>query len=428
MTSGPSPTLPLLNVLLSRLQKGFCPAVRLDRTLVVGNQHLLPSTGSLVQSILSLGVPAENIALTGKLYSCRKPVVSWLRKQRVNVVAPPSSPISPGHLVERHKETLAEFWKQVLDTVNEKNPSRIVLLDDGGHGVLSIPIEIVRNHTIVAIEQTNSGLRVRGPFVKVRRINVAASATKLKIESPIIGDSIAKAVVMKLGNLRQPIGVVGAGNVGGAVAAALTKIGFGVFAFDKKGSNLPQGVREIGGLEELCRRCSVIIGCTGEDIFAGAEWLGTLGKETTLISGSSQDIEFQTVLRMAGRNPVKVGTDLRISIGNGLFNVLFSGFPINFVGTGERESPQDIQLTRGLLLGGLLQALFCPGNEKAEASAAKTSEQLNSALQRYIVRNWCRLVGGKSERYKDFESLGWIQSNSGGTVTRCDELARRFAD
>jgi hypothetical protein len=412
---------------LIRFQKGHHSHVQLDRTLVVGNQHLLPSTRSLVQSILLLGVPAENVILTGKLYSCRSAVVSWLREQHATVFAPSSSPLSPGYLVKHHEETLAKFWQHVLDTVKAKNPSLIVLLDDGGYGVLSSPVEIVRTHTIVAIEQTASGLRVKGPFVKLRRINVAASATKLKIESPIIGESIARAVVKKL-SIRHPLGIVGVGNVGGAVAAALSKRGFEVLAFDKKGRIPSWGVRGVGSLEELCRRCSVIIGCTGEDVFAGAEWLGALRKEITLISGSSQDIEFRSVLRMAGRDPVKAGSDLCVSIGTTVFNVLFSGFPINFVGTGERESPHDIQLTRALLLGGVLQALFCPAPEKVGVRYRKVPEQLNSSLQRYIVRTWCRLVGAKGDMYAAFESLRWIQSNSGGKVTRCDELARRFDD
>lgn len=428
MTSGENATLPLLKALLIHFQKGHNSHVQFARTLVVGNQHLLPSTRSLIQSILLLGVPAGNVILTGKLYSCRNAVVSWLREQGATVFAPSSSPISPGYLVERHEETLAKFWEHVLYTAKARNPSRIVLLDDGGHGVLSSPIEIARTHTIVAIEQTASGLRVKGPFVKLRRINVAASATKLKLESPIIGESIASAVVQRLSGREQPLGIVGIGNVGSAVASALSKMGFDVLVFDKKGSIPSWRVREVGSLEELCSRCSVIIGCTGDDVFAGAGWLGTLRKQITLISGSSQDLEFRSVLRMAGRSPVKAGSDLRVSIGTTVFNVLFSGFPINFAGTGERESPQDIQLTRALLLGGVLQALFCSGSEKVDVRYRKVPEQLNSALQRYIVRTWCGLIGAKGEPYAAFESLRWIESNSGGKVTGCDELAQRLGE
>lgn len=427
MISALNPTLPLLNALLVQFEECHRSCFRFDDTLIVGNQHLLPSTFSLIQSILSLGIPAENVILTGKLYSCRGAVVRQLRRQGTTVFAPSSEPILPGQLVARHAETLSSFWQYVLQTVDARKLSRIVLLDDGGYAFQSIPIQIAQTHTVVAIEQTASGLRVPGPFVRNRRINVAGSATKLKIESPIIGDSIARAVLSKLSNIQGPFGIVGLGNVGGAVAAAFLKRGLDVRGFDKKESARAGGIRRINRLEDLCKQCSAIIGCTGDDIFAGAEWLGTLGREIALISASSQDIEFQSVLRMAPRVPVKVGSDLSVTFGNAVFNILYSGFPINFLGDGEFESPDDIQLTRALLLGAVLQAMFCSPREDAHISFNEP-EQLNSAVQRYIVRTWFRLVGARSDANVVFESLPWIQSHSGGKVTRCDELDQRFGD
>ena len=427
MALGECVSLPLLDALMDRFQRKHSSKIQLNSTLIVGNQHLLPSSRSLVQSLLSLGIPPANIVLTGKVYSCRPDVVAWLRRNKVHVMSPSGELLLPGFLAERHQSDLGLFWHHIEMAVRSKKVNRIILLDDGGYGLLTMPTALCTTGIVTVVEQTMSGLRLGDNGARLRRLNLAASAAKVTLESPFIAEAIARSVSTKALGLRTQIGIVGLGNVGSSLGRCFESMGHPVCFFDKKRDYSPMKgkINRLGSLKELCETCSVVVGCTGEDIFSDAEWLASIGKEVTLISASSQDIEFRTLLKKAPRVSVQPGADITVSVGNTVYRVLFSGFPINFSGSSEIEQPRDIQLTRALLLGSVLQALSCDGPASSRGDWS-TAEQLNDALQRFVVRTWSDLTGEPNIGKGDFESLQWIKENSCGVAVHCEELFTVF--
>jgi hypothetical protein len=420
-------SLPLLNLLSTRIKENGPSQDAWKNVLIVGNQHLLPSTCALVGSILGLGVLPKNIILTGKIYSCRPSVVQWLRQKNVTVFSSTESPIQPGEVVERHRGDLQALWQNVQARSATETWERIIILDDGGYGTLAMPAEIFSIAPVIVIEQTTSGIKV-GNRPELRRINVAMCCSKLRLESPIIAKAIVQALTTVLPKINGPIGIVGFGNIGRELAFRLDKMGHEVFFFDWRSEEL-QGssrINALPSLRSLCEKCASIIGCTGEDIFNGVNWLDTLGKDLTLISASSQDIEFRSILKSASQIPVTPGSSVEVFRGNSRYQILFSGFPINFIGDSEIEDPKDIQLTRALLLSAIFQAVICRDNQHTVTWPA--SEKLNESLQQFIVLAWFKMTGISIGENTHFGSLEWIREHSGGVTNSCVDLSTAFHD
>jgi hypothetical protein len=92
------------------------------------------------------------------------------------------------------------------------------------------------------------------------------------------------------------------------------------------------------------------------------------------------------------------------------------GFPVNFDGSSESVPAADIQMTRGLLLGAILQAT-------ALIESGQTNPErvmLLPEVQQLVVREWIQI---RTSRRKSFEpwllnsflqdDLSWIAANSG---------------
>jgi lactate dehydrogenase-like 2-hydroxyacid dehydrogenase len=176
----------------------------------------------------------------------------------------------------------------VASLPSDQNVRTVIVLDDGGYALRTIPDTIVRRYDVVAIEQTTSGLAIASGPRYVRRINVAASAAKKKLESDVIARSIVDGMADLLSDSGS-VGINGLGNVGRALANTLVGRAKAIHFNDRHGPNLrqPDGVRRCNGLRDLCASTSLIIGCTGTDVFDGADWLGELGKKLILVSASS---------------------------------------------------------------------------------------------------------------------------------------------
>jgi S-adenosylhomocysteine hydrolase len=153
-------------------------------------------------------------------------------------------------------------------------------------------------------------------------------------------------------------GVVGNGYIGQAVSDGLRAAGVDVFVYDRDDSRLSDdGHSNCETLEELYSVSDTIWGCTGSDHLAGHNWL--LEKNKILISCSSKDFEFRSALERINEQPQDKYTsrlsDVKLITPSGSIQILGGGFPINFTGTSEIESAQDIQFTRALLFSGVLQ-------------------------------------------------------------------------
>lgn len=423
--------LPVVDALVERVLSSGHSSSTWDGVLVVANQHLVPSFCSLVSGLLRMGLRPANLICTGKAYSARKPILDWLRAQGVAVVPPDLSTMRFGQVSKRHQRDLERLWRRVYRIVQARRPDRVVLMDDGGFALRTMPQVIAEMTAVHAIEQTSSGLRFGSPRPGVHQINLAASAAKRILESPFIASAVARGVAESIARYHpktnQPIGVAGVGNVGLALVSHYAKVRQPVVAFDVRGEavSLPSGVRRVGSLRELCESCRIVIGCTGQDVFSGAEWLGELGHDLTLFSASSQDFEFQSLLALVPRARVRVGADAHLEIGNARIRIPFAGFPINFQCTGEREAPEEIQLTRALMLGAVVQSVALTGIVR-RTDDWREPDKLDDALQRLVVRLWTTAQPIDDRTMAKFESMEWIRENSAGIARRAQNASGLF--
>ena len=180
-------------------------------------------------------------------------------------------------------------------------------------------------------------------------------------------------------------------------------------------------------LEELYSKSTTIFGCTGKDTLAGQEWWPKLNGEKVLISCSSQDLEFRSALvslndgKQAPVSQRQLTCEVTVPLSEGKLRILRGGFPVNFDGSRESVPAADIQMTRGLLLGAILQAasLIESGQTNPERI------MLLPEVQRLVVSEWIQI---RASRRKSFEpwllnsflqdDLGWIAANSGRGQSR----------
>jgi hypothetical protein len=407
------PRLPLLE----QVSRNLGEKPLLKHTVLVCVQHLLETTGSLIEQFFRMGLKPHRTYVLGKVYSTNTEVQSQLVRAKVRVIVP-----SPIRELGRYDELLAadvrRVWQFVQDTDDWADVQCVVVLDDGGFGVAGIPPGLNRTVPVIGIEQTMSGLSPDGKDpAATRLIEVASSAAKKYIEPPMICEAVLTKLVNRLGTIlgESAVGVIGIGNIGGALAEGLLRTCRELCVYDHdsmRTGSLP-GATFCRTAEELFDRCSIVFGCTGKDFLAGSFWWQGLQGRKVLISCSSQDREFASLLNFVDGNKVSdpMG-DLSLPLRNGELVLVRGGFPANFDGSAESVPRIDIQMTRALLLGGVLQAV-------SPASPNDGGEMLAAEIQRFVVQQWLALAPHRAQWYsphllKRFSNLQWIEQNSGG--------------
>ena len=101
--------LPLLDWIASQAPR---PLESLSGIMLVCVQHLLETTGSLIQTLLSLGLDPKNIHILGKSYSSNPGVENRLRALGVNV-AETGRQQHWGEYSTQLTEDVARLWTQV---------------------------------------------------------------------------------------------------------------------------------------------------------------------------------------------------------------------------------------------------------------------------------------------------------------------------
>ena len=410
------PILPLLE----DLDECAVPATReaLQKTALVGSQHLLLSTGSLIELLLRLGLRQERVCLLGKCYSQNADVISQLDRMGVSVLSG-SEPGNPGTFARVIVDDARRLWS-VVQKIDLSGVDTLIVLDDGGHCLDTIPADLRRRFRVVGIEQTTSGIRRTANHDKVPVISVAACAAKRYFEPPLISNAVLQRLkaLVPFESTRVTIGVVGLGPIGRASVRDLIASGHPVFVHDRerrRETDVP-GAVWCNAIAELLGRVDVLLGCTGDDIFRGFEWQAVPAGTTTLASCSSEDREFASLLR---RGTVERGNDgsradRSIPLGRRVWRVLRSGYPINFDGSPESVPSQEIQLTRALLAAAVLQASIMRGEVNREQRV-----MLDPTVQSYIVGEW---LARRPERRRMYESalldivedVEWFRQNSDG--------------
>lgn len=419
MTDMPEfPELPVLEdtrtSMLRGMKKGFTGVG------FVCVQHLLETTGSLIESLLRLGADANRVFVLGKAYSTNRGVAERLRGLGVQVFNG-TVPQSPGRFDDAVRQDLSMLWDraQVLaqDTV-----STIVILDDGGRCLQTAPEWCLKQKQTIGVEQTQSGI-ARLPHGRVPIILVATSAVKKFVEAPMVARAVTERIRRQI-ERRDSLGVVGVGHIGRSVAAALERKGNAIALYDlivqREGFGGPLKATRAGGLRKLVMDSDVLFGCTGVDIFGSSavdeSWFSRC---RGLASCSSEDTEFRSLLRLCatdqGGGPLAVNEDVVCNIGSAEVRVMRGGFPINFDGSPESVPAEDIQFTRGLLLAAVWQAVAM----SQASNCVKRPVQLASELQQFIAERWFMYSSNRTGDYdpKILEGVrrkDWIEGNSEG--------------
>lgn len=411
--------LPLLDRIASQVPR---PHVSLNGIMLVCVQHLLETTGTLIQTLLSLGLDPRNIHILGKSYSSNSDVEDRLRGLGANVVE--TGPQQHwGEYSTQLKEDVSRLWNRVAEGIEAQRPNALVVLDDGGFCIKGMPHWLL-DLPVVGIEQTMSGLSLLDVPPPFPVIDVASSAAKQWIEPPMISET----VLARLQSYRlpdSPIGVVGFGNIGKAMTQTLGRIQSPILVFDESPGSEGKSETTVfcNSLEELYSKSATIFGCTGKDTLAGKEWWPKLIGEKLLISCSSQDLEFRSVLTSLndGKHEIvsqqQLTSGVTVPLAQGKLRILRGGFPVNFDGSKKSVPAADIQMTRGLLLGAILQAVSLIAN----GNAKPIRTMLLPGLQRLVVSEWIQIRASRRTCFEPWlldkflqDDIEWIAANSGG--------------
>jgi hypothetical protein len=391
--------------------------VDLSRFVLVAVQHLLGSSVPVFSWLNQLGLPYERMHIIGKVYSTHRGVVSWLRQAGAHVHNASLDYEGKNSLHNRDycRELRACTVEVIRDAIAEldylaKSHSpgvKLLVIDDGGTAIDILQEEFDEYAPqIVAVEQTRRGACVIRGFGQGRPhfpiINIAESNAKLERESPLIGHSVAQEIVNRLefvhdknvGRDFPSVLVVGFGSVGEAVASALRKWRPSIMVYDNDGQKRNQAVMEGFECVELTvglSRSRLVVGCTGFDWFQPYLTM-YLQPGFVLASATTSDIEFRQCKLDIGKRHLPhpglmMDRDSSFQIVHGDYQIetpkssgwLFNGgFPVNFNGSVDPIAPEEIQLTRSLILAGALQA--------ANTSGKQGLVDLDRTMDEFIVK------------------------------------------
>lgn len=426
----PIPNIPLMNE-LEQLAINFLvnSSIRPEETAIVGAQHLLETTSTLFQKLRNLGFEAY---ITGKCYSTSPAVFEALKGLGVH--------LWPGTKPERLGEYQAASEKDVMTVLEEveKNPKikNIIILDDGGRFFEKIPPHFRRKYRIIGAEQTRKAYYSRNvEIAKIQIINVAQSAAKLLLESPFIADAVVEQIfniTTQLDKEKCVVGIIGFGSIGKALATKFIKEGFKVAIYDKDPEsykNYPylNQVEIMSTIEQLFMHTNFIIGCTGQDNTEDFDPLKLNGHNRIVASASSEDEEFNTLLRtIASKSVLRVNPlstiECETKSGN-ILEILYGGFPVNFALSAVESfnvPAEKIALTQGLLFSAIIQAVeMMEKNNRIGTDKTPNNVMLDPVLQQKVVEIWHRTTKAEDLPldliYKFLTDVSWIRENSKGS-------------
>lgn len=394
-----------------------------DDIFILTHTHVLPSFCKMVHGFSELlSIPGDRIFIIPKPYSSIPSSVEGLKKQGVNLLSPSGYP-RPGYYDEFMSDQLysrcVEFAKAVRRGRPDSDSARVVLIDDGG--LLTSTwnrVPLSRSIPTVSIQQTASGLfRRRIPNIRrenVTIINAARSAAKKYFENHIIAEGVLDKIhSLGLDFNDGKVGLVGYGAIGGAISKSLFVRNVRINVCDKNTLSYAQTFDhyKFQSIGPLVRRSDIIIGCTGADIFSNFDVYDLL-KNKTLLSCSSRDIEFKSVLSSHYRDPRVSNEDpfsnIRLSNGSVVLN---GGYPINFDRKIEWESDDEIALTRAIVFLGVLMSM-----SSSFSGHGNSVIKLHPETQMNMVEKWLDLNNKNSFDYdvseKSMNDINWWRVNS----------------
>jgi S-adenosylhomocysteine hydrolase len=379
---------------------------------VLGVQHMLGSQVALFDAFRKLGLKPDRTSIVAIPYSASEPVVETLQDKGWDVRVPPLD--------------LEQWYGMVKDALGEriaaakKSGRKVLVLDDGGLTTMMFdkyPELAKDKHLVKIVEQTRRGITVAdGSKLGSPVIDVAQSWGKY-VEGPMIGNSLQAKLVSRLNaiglkNLKgKHVGVVGYGTIGAPLAHFLKSIGAHVTVLDlgdeAKKQAAHAGFAVANDRKAFFSQQDVIVGATGVRSMT-AEDLAELKDGAIIGSGSSKLVEID-VDALAGKPEIIDARShpptVRYTGKDGRrITLLAKGFPLNFDGSVEDIEPERIQLTRGLMLIGALQA--------AGMSAAGV-HRLDPDLQLKLLHAFESVGGRKVGGREVVEALDLAKDNLG---------------
>lgn len=382
-------------------------------------QHLLDTTFDLFNSLVELGAKPHNIHIMGKSYSLCEEVVRKIIANNYSYYSL-SKATELGSFIKYFEDDIKYMWKTIESSLKKNDIKSIIILDDGGYCIYNMPTNLVKKYFIVAVEQTSSGLtKISNSNLQIPVIEVASSAAKQILESPMIADAVARKIEQLVPIKKKTLNcaVVGLGAIGRAVTNKLLSLKHNVVTYDQdfdKYTINPQ-ITQATTLNKLISASDYIFGCSGHDITEYLD-ISIINANKCFISCSSHDKEFLSLIKNIQENYSyqEVNGNIICKLKNNVtIEILQKGFPINFDGSNESVYAQDIQLTRGLLLGGILQAIYLLD----KYSLGINRYMLDPNIQQFVTTNWA--LHGSAQFVNNqflscFKDINWIKQNSGG--------------
>jgi methylase of polypeptide subunit release factors len=336
-----------------------------EDVLIIAHTHIMESAYPLFRHLAAV-VGYQNMFLMDKPYSTVPKIADKVVEMGIDLTR---VAMKNGLAYEFSvQDSIQILWNKVLSHTKKTAISKIIIIDDGADILTNIPWNDLDGIEVVGVEQTTRGIARLGDIYGVHPsvISVAGCALKKEIESFFIAEGIiqeVKALVKKTG--KNKIGVVGTGNIGKRIISGLedSKMHVNSYDFSKFNAMGLPGKGSVSSVSEIVEKNDIIVGATGKDFLRGVV-LDKAKGEKFLVSASSADVEFYSILNRAGFPSNSFETiSFEPHVGLNL-NILNGGYPINFNRAKEIEKAEDMQLTRTLLFAGFVEALRISKKEK----------------------------------------------------------------
>lgn len=373
----PITDLPVLDKIAHKMTSSL-----LKDTLVVMHSHLLPSNVALIRHLAHL-VSVENMFVLEKPYSTIRSVYTQVARMGVTI----TPVVMEGNMPYEFalQRALGALWEQMIIAVDRAHIKKIIILDDGGSVLLSVPWHRLSHVSIVGVEQTRRGIRLveRTGAKFPPTVNVASSTVKTTIESHFIAQGVVRKLAsMGLLDASPRVGIVGVGAVGSAVKELLAKHGIRSTMYDVlvHGNDAKKNFDALTTMDSILEASDIVIGCTGFDTMNSVALDRVIGHKT-LISASSRDAEFSSLLNSSGYSERTFSTATVVIYPGLTIDILNGGYPINFDREQEWEAAEDMQVTRCLMYAAFMQAAKLTDDQQGV-------HELDAQIQKNIVTLW----------------------------------------
>jgi hypothetical protein len=379
-----------------------------EDTAVIAVQHMLLQTVDLFQTIGAMGLNLKNIFALGKIYSNSEPIIRTLRSMGITVLD--STPPAPGEFRSYFQRDVERLWQVAAETLRHRNIKRLLVLDDGGICITSVPAEVLQRYALCGVEQTSLGMFLfeekPPPFAVM---SWARAAVKLQIGGPIFSQTFIDCLHTEFLHGRtlqgEQLGVIGMGSIGRAVANLAVRHGNELFYYDPNAelhlpSHLQDVITRVGSIEDLMLRCNYVLGCSGRNPFKD-KWPLEHRPGIKLVSASSGDQEFGPIIRDLKQKPdfkMAANTwDITSDHGpSGPILIAYLGFPYTFASRGVEAAPtQIVQFDTGGLLIALVQARFFLEQCEAGREQNRGIHRVSPKAQRFVYERWVRAMNDR---------------------------------